>query len=104
MGLNYRHGTGHGVGAALNVHEGPQSIAPRWAVGAGGWGGVQAPLKPVVAADLHALPQVSAAVAVVCSQWPAALHEVGQRMALSPPAACCWAGRCAAHAVHAAAV
>lgn len=23
-GLNYRHGTGHGVGAALNVHEGPQ--------------------------------------------------------------------------------
>ncbi len=20
-GLNYRHGTGHGVGAALNVHE-----------------------------------------------------------------------------------
>ncbi|KAL4428500.1 hypothetical protein ABPG75_002589 [Micractinium tetrahymenae] len=30
MGLNYRHGTGHGVGAALNVHEGPQSIAPRF--------------------------------------------------------------------------
>lgn len=23
-GLDYRHGTGHGVGAALNVHEGPQ--------------------------------------------------------------------------------
>ncbi len=32
MGLNYRHGTGHGVGAALNVHEGPQSISTRWAV------------------------------------------------------------------------
>jgi Xaa-Pro aminopeptidase len=27
-GLNYGHGTGHGVGAYLNVHEGPQSIAP----------------------------------------------------------------------------
>ena len=31
MGLNYRHGTGHGVGAALNVHEGPQSISTRCA-------------------------------------------------------------------------
>ena len=30
MGLNYRHGTGHGVGAALNVHEGPQSISHRY--------------------------------------------------------------------------
>lgn len=30
MGLNYRHGTGHGVGAALNVHEGPQSISTRY--------------------------------------------------------------------------
>lgn len=29
LGLDYRHGTGHGVGAALNVHEGPQSISPR---------------------------------------------------------------------------
>ena len=28
--LDYGHGTGHGVGAALNVHEGPQSISPRW--------------------------------------------------------------------------
>jgi Metallopeptidase family M24 len=28
-GLNYRHGTGHGVGAALNVHEGPHSISTR---------------------------------------------------------------------------
>jgi Xaa-Pro aminopeptidase len=29
IGLNYRHGTGHGVGAALNVHEGPMSISTR---------------------------------------------------------------------------
>ncbi len=28
-GLDYRHGTGHGVGSHLNVHEGPQSIGPR---------------------------------------------------------------------------
>lgn len=27
-GLNYDHGTGHGVGSYLGVHEGPQSIAP----------------------------------------------------------------------------
>jgi Xaa-Pro aminopeptidase len=27
---DYGHGTGHGVGAALNVHEGPHSISPRW--------------------------------------------------------------------------
>ncbi len=27
-GLNYGHGTGHGVGFFLNVHEGPQSISP----------------------------------------------------------------------------
>jgi Xaa-Pro aminopeptidase len=27
-GLNYSHGTGHGVGYCLNVHEGPQSISP----------------------------------------------------------------------------
>lgn len=25
-GLDYRHGTGHGVGASLNVHEGPQGM------------------------------------------------------------------------------
>ena len=31
-GLNYRHGTGHGVGAALAVHEGPQSISTRLTV------------------------------------------------------------------------
>ena len=28
-GLNYAHGTGHGVGHFLNVHEGPQGISPR---------------------------------------------------------------------------
>jgi Xaa-Pro aminopeptidase len=31
-GLDYGHGTGHGVGAFLNVHEGPQSISARGAV------------------------------------------------------------------------
>lgn len=29
MGLDYNHGTGHGVGAFLNVHEGPQGIGTR---------------------------------------------------------------------------
>lgn len=28
-GLDYLHGTGHGVGMFLNVHEGPSSISPR---------------------------------------------------------------------------
>ena len=28
-GLDYRHGTGHGVGAFLNVHEGPCGISYR---------------------------------------------------------------------------
>jgi len=37
-GLDYGHGTGHGVGAALNVHEGPAGIAPRY--------GNTYPLKP----------------------------------------------------------
>ena len=27
--MNYGHGTGHGVGFALNVHEGPHSISPK---------------------------------------------------------------------------
>lgn len=27
-GLDYNHGTGHGVGSYLNVHEGPQAISP----------------------------------------------------------------------------
>ena len=29
MGLDYRHGTGHGVGSFLNVHEGPIGISSR---------------------------------------------------------------------------
>ncbi len=29
-GLNYLHGTGHGVGAFLNVHEGPHQIRMEW--------------------------------------------------------------------------
>lgn len=29
-GLNYLHGTGHGVGAAMNVHEGPQNISGKY--------------------------------------------------------------------------
>ena len=29
-GLDYNHGTGHGVGSFLNVHEGPQSISKRY--------------------------------------------------------------------------
>lgn len=29
-GKDYGHGTGHGVGAALNVHEGPMGISPRF--------------------------------------------------------------------------
>ena len=28
-GLDYRHGTGHGVGSCLNVHEGPAGISKR---------------------------------------------------------------------------
>jgi Xaa-Pro aminopeptidase len=41
-GLDYAHGTGHGVGAFLSVHEGPQRIAP---VGSGHGGGDE-PLRP----------------------------------------------------------
>ena len=29
-GLNYMHGTGHGVGSYLNVHEGPHQIRMEW--------------------------------------------------------------------------
>jgi len=36
-GLNFSHGTGHGVGAYLNVHEGPQRIATK---------GEDVPLEP----------------------------------------------------------
>ncbi|MEH3106340.1 MAG: aminopeptidase family protein P [Sphingomonas fennica] len=35
-GLDYAHGTGHGVGAYLSVHEGPQRIAPVGSAQAGG--------------------------------------------------------------------
>jgi Xaa-Pro aminopeptidase len=38
VGLDYAHGTGHGVGAYLSVHEGPQRIA--------GFGGGDEPLQP----------------------------------------------------------
>lgn len=31
LGLDYRHGTGHGVGSFLNVHEGPHGIGMRTA-------------------------------------------------------------------------
>ncbi|WP_127142908.1 aminopeptidase P family protein [Pelagibacterium montanilacus] len=31
-GLTYNHGTGHGVGAGLSVHEGPAGISPRYTV------------------------------------------------------------------------
>jgi len=34
-GLNYGHGTGHGIGSYLNVHEGPQSISPARGFGVG---------------------------------------------------------------------
>jgi len=29
LGLDYAHGTGHGVGSYLSVHEGPQGLSPR---------------------------------------------------------------------------
>ena len=29
LGLDYKHGTGHGVGMYLNVHEGPMGISWR---------------------------------------------------------------------------
>lgn len=29
-GKDYKHGTGHGIGYLLNVHEGPQGISPVW--------------------------------------------------------------------------
>jgi Xaa-Pro aminopeptidase len=54
-GLDFGHGTGHGVGAFLNVHEGPQSISSRGTVALepgmivsnepgyykAGWGGIR---------------------------------------------------------------
>lgn len=35
IGLNYGHGTGHGVGSFLNVHEGPQAISYYRCIGIG---------------------------------------------------------------------
>jgi Xaa-Pro aminopeptidase len=35
-GLDYAHGTGHGVGSYLAVHEGPQRISPATSAQAGG--------------------------------------------------------------------
>jgi Xaa-Pro aminopeptidase len=43
IGLDYGHGTGHGVGAYLSVHEGPQLIARPGSSGAGR--SVEAPLE-----------------------------------------------------------
>ena len=40
-GLDYAHGTGHGVGSFLSVHEGPQRIAKT----AGGQAGTEEPLR-----------------------------------------------------------
>ncbi len=34
-GLNYGHGTGHGIGSYLGVHEGPQAISPARGFGVG---------------------------------------------------------------------
>jgi Xaa-Pro aminopeptidase len=65
-GLDYGHGTGHGVGAFLNVHEGPQRLATRGSdepLQAGmivsnepgyyeeGWGGIRIENLYVVAPD-----------------------------------------------------
>jgi Xaa-Pro aminopeptidase len=41
-GLDYNHGTGHGVGSYLSVHEGPQRIAAAWSAQAGN----DEPLQP----------------------------------------------------------
>ena len=40
-GLDYAHGTGHGVGSFLSVHEGPQRIAKP----SGGQAGTEEPLR-----------------------------------------------------------
>ena len=42
VGLDYNHGTGHGVGSYLSVHEGPQRIAAAWSAQPGG----DEPLQP----------------------------------------------------------
>jgi len=45
-GLNYGHGTGHGIGAYLNVHEGPQSVAPARGFGVGLESGMITSIEP----------------------------------------------------------
>lgn len=30
LGINFKHGTGHGIGNCLSVHEGPHGISPAW--------------------------------------------------------------------------
>jgi Xaa-Pro aminopeptidase len=42
VGLDYAHGTGHGVGSFLSVHEGPQRISPPGSAQSGG----DEPLQP----------------------------------------------------------
>jgi Xaa-Pro aminopeptidase len=42
VGLDYAHGTGHGVGSFLAVHEGPQRISPA----SSGFAGGDEPLAP----------------------------------------------------------
>ena len=42
VGLDYNHGTGHGVGSYLSVHEGPQRIAAAWSAQPGN----DEPLRP----------------------------------------------------------
>jgi len=43
---DYGHGTGHGVGAALNVHEGPISISNKFANQEGLKGGMVVSNEP----------------------------------------------------------
>ncbi len=73
-GLDYGHGTGHGVGAFLNVHEGPQRIATRGSdepfqpgmivsnepgYYEAGWGGIRLENLYVVTADESLPPHPS---------------------------------------------
>lgn len=45
-GLNYGHGTGHGVGTYLNVHEGPQAVSYYRCVGIGLESGMVTTIEP----------------------------------------------------------
>lgn len=46
IGLNYGHGTGHGVGTYLNVHEGPQAISHYRCIGIGLEPGMVTTIEP----------------------------------------------------------